>query len=252
MIVRSLLRRTGVRLRAAAGAHRVTFAVVVGGPVVVRIAGASPEATARTLLAVVIYGGIALPFCVALGGPASSGGRAASLLWLQKPRTPWGLHLAGLAPRLLAGTLTAGMVAAAGALVSLLVGSGPALERIAASTPVLLLGAPVVVATVHASSGFGLRPEPLMALLFLGALVAPRLAQVLVPEVVAPWTPWIELLALPLDELPSAARFLRQPSGGGGSDVLVVLRFCAIWSLAGVLARTRPGAWRPAGRRPSS
>lgn len=252
MTVRSLRRRTTVCLRATAGAHRVTFAVLAGGPLVVCLAGGTPEAVARSLLAVVIYGGVALPFCVALGGPASAGGRAATPLWLQKPRAPWGLHLAGLAPRLLAGLLAVGTVAAGGAAVALLLGSDAALDRIAQSLPTLFLCAPVVVVVVHASSGIGLRPEPLMALLFLGALVAPRLALVLAPEVADPWTPWIDLFALPVDEIPSAARFLRRPASGGGADLLVVLRFCAIWTLIGVLARARPGAWRWAGTGGSS
>lgn len=248
MSFRSLLRRTAVRLRATAGARRVTFAALAGVPLVVHFSGTHPEATARSILAVVVYGGPGLAFCTSLGGPASARERAAALLWLQKPRTPWGLHLAALPPRLLAGALAAGGIAAAGVAVALLLGSGAALDRIAEALPALILSALVVVVVVHASSGIGLRPEPLMALLFLAALVSPRLAQVLAPEVTASWTPWIDLLALPVDEIPPAARFLRHPGSGGGSDLLVVARFCAIWTLVGVLARARPGAWRPAGR----
>lgn len=246
MILRSLLRRTAVRFRAAAGAHRVAFAVLAGGPLVAHLAGASPEATERSLLAAVVYAGVGLPFCVALGGPASGRGRAAALLWLQKPCTPWALHLAALGPRLLGGTVATGAVAATGALIAVLLGSDTAVDRIGESLPVLLLCVPVVVVGVHAASGLGLRPEPLMALVFLGALVAPRLAEVLIPEVVGPWVPLIDLLALPVDEIPTAARFLRHPRSGGGPDLWVVVRFCAIWTLVGALAQARPGAWRPA------
>lgn len=246
-MLRRLLRRTAVRFRATAGAHRVAFAVLAGAPLVAHLAGASTEATERSLLAAVIYAGVALPFCVALGGPGSGRGRAAALLWLQKPCTPWGLHLARLAPRLLGGLVATGAVSAAGVVVALVLGSGTGVERITDSMPVLLLCAPVVVVGVHASSGLGLRPEPLMALVFLAGLVAPRLAEVLAPEVVGPWAPLIDLLALPVDEIPPAARFLRYPGGGGGSDLWVVLRFCAIWTVVGVLAQARPGAWRPAG-----
>lgn len=251
MIVRALGRRTAVRLRATARAQRVALAVLVGAPLAVRLVSPSTEAVARAIVAVVVYGGLALPFCVALGGPASTAGRAAALLWLQKPRSPWSLHLAGLGPRLLAGGATVAAVSTGGAAVALVLGSNGALDRIGATVPALFLSVPVVVVVVHASSGIGLRPEPLMALLLLAGLVAPRLAMVVAPEAAAPWAGWIELLALPVDEIGNAARALRS-SGRVGSDLLVIVRFCAIWSLVGVLAQARPSASHPGARSASS
>lgn len=233
---RRLLRLAEVRLRARAGAIRIFLAVMILGPPVVRAVGSGAERTAAVIFAVSIYGLVILSLLVAVGGPAAEVRSGAAALWLQKPVSPPVLYLTGLAPRLLLGFLIPILTVGLGSTMLALLGTHDVAYQFILALPTLVLVSLVVVSGAYAASGLGLAPEGLMSVLFLLGLVAPRLLVVLRPELTVGWEPAIDLLAVPVDQIEIAGRYLgRGLHGEGLQELLVVARFCAIWLTAGTV-----------------